>query len=54
MDFMPLISIIVPVYNTEQYLPRCIDSILDQCRTDFDLLRIDEGRWEGSGTSCDA
>lgn len=34
----PKISVIVPVYNVEQYLPRCIDSILDQTFTDFELL----------------
>ena len=48
------VSIIIPVYNTEQYLPRCIDSILDQCITDFELLLIDDGSSDGSGKICDA
>ena len=48
------ISIVVPVYNTEQYLPRCIDSILSQGFTDFELLLIDDGSTDGSGVICDA
>lgn len=50
---MPKISVIVPVYNTEQYLPRCIDSILAQTFTDFELLLIDDGSKDGSGKICD-
>lgn len=44
----PLISIIVPVYNTAQYLPRCIDSILSQSFSDFELLLVDDGSTEGA------
>ena len=51
---MSKISIIVPIYNTEQYLPRCIDSILSQSLTDFELLLIDDGSIDGSGAICDA
>ena len=40
---MPKISIIVPVYNTEKYLPRCIDSILNQTFKDFELILINDG-----------
>ena len=47
------ISIIVPVYNTEQYLPCCVDSILDQSFSDFELLLIDDGSTDGSGKICD-
>lgn len=50
---MPKISVIVPVYNTEQYLPRCIDSILSQTFTDFELLLIDDGSKDNSGKICD-
>lgn len=50
---MPKISVIVPVYNTEQYLPRCIDSILAQTFTDFELLLIDDGSKDSSGKICD-
>lgn len=49
----PKISIIVPVYNVEQYLPRCIDSILAQTFTDFELLLIDDGSNDNSGKICD-
>ena len=50
----PKISVIVPVYNVEKYLPRCIDSILSQTFTDFELLLIDDGSTDGSGKICDA
>lgn len=49
----PAISVIVPVYNTEQYLHRCVDSILAQSFTDFELLLIDDGSTDGSGAICD-
>lgn len=50
----PKISIIIPVYNTEQYLPRCLDSILSQSFTDFEPLLIDDGSADGSGLICDS
>ena len=50
---MPLVSVIVPVYNTEKYLHRCIDSILSQTFSDFELLLIDDGSTDQSGTICD-
>ena len=49
----PKISVIVPVYNTEKYLHRCIDSILTQIYTDFELLLINDGSTDSSGTICD-
>lgn len=48
-----MISIIVPVYNAEKYLHRCIDSILAQSYTDFELLLIDDGSPDNSGAICD-
>ena len=48
------ISIVVPVYNTEQYLPRCLDSIVNQSFSDFEVLLIDDGSTDGSGAICDA
>lgn len=48
-----MISVIVPIYNTEKYLPRCIDSILKQTFTDFELLLIDDGSTDNSGKICD-
>lgn len=49
----PKISVIVPVYNVEQYLRRCIDSILAQTFTDFELLLIDDGSKDSSGEICE-
>ena len=48
-----MISIIVPVYNTEKYLDQCIQSILSQTYTDFELLLIDDGSTDSSGVICD-
>lgn len=48
-----LLSIIIPVYNTKQYLSRCIDSVVSQSFADFELLLIDDGSTDGSGTICD-
>lgn len=53
MNNNPKISIIVPVYNVEQYLPRCIYSILNQSFADFELLLIDDGSKDKSGAICD-
>lgn len=50
---MPKISVIVPVYNSEKYLHRCIDSILAQTFTDFEVLLIDDGSTDSSGEICD-
>ena len=48
-----MISIIIPVYNAEQYLHRCIDSILAQSYTDFELLLVNDGSKDASGAICD-
>lgn len=48
-----VISVIVPVYNAEKYLSRCIDSILVQRFKDLELLLIDDGSKDGSGKICD-
>lgn len=50
---MPKISIIVPVYNVEKYLRKCIDSILNQTFKDFELILIDDGSTDESGKICD-
>lgn len=50
---MPEISIIVPVYNTEKYLDRCIRSITEQTFSDFELILIDDGSKDNSGFICD-
>lgn len=50
----PAVSVIVPVYNVEPYLARCLDSILAQTFTDFELLLIDDGSPDRSGEICEA
>lgn len=49
----PAVSVIVPVYNVEKYLSRCIDSILAQSFSDFELILIDDGSRDNSGKICD-
>ena len=50
---MPIVSIIVPVYNAEAFLPRCIESLLCQSFTDFEVLLIDDGSSDQSPLLCD-
>ena len=49
----PLISVIVAIYNAENYLHRCLDSILAQTFTDFELLLVNDGSTDCSGKICD-
>ena len=49
----PPISVIVPVYNGERYLHECIDSIIGQTFKDFELILVDDGSSDSSGTICD-
>ena len=53
MNMNKTISIIVPVYKTGQYLPRCIESILSQTYRDLDIILIDDGSPDNSGKICD-
>lgn len=48
-----LLSVIVPVYNVEAYLPKCIESILTQTYGDLELLLVDDGSPDNSGAICD-
>lgn len=50
---MPQISIIVPVYNVERYLRRCIDSIISQSCIDWECILVDDGSKDSSGDICD-
>lgn len=49
----PLVSIIVPVYNVEGYLRRCVDSILAQKFQDYELILVNDGSTDGGGKLCD-
>ncbi len=53
MNNMPLISIIVPVYNVEKYLSRCLNSILAQTFTDFEIIAVDDGSPDNCGKILD-
>lgn len=50
---MPKVSVIVPLYKAEKYIHRCVDSILAQTFTDWELLLIDDGSPDRSGEICD-
>lgn len=50
----PKLSIVVPVYNTEKYLPRCIDSVLAQTFSDFELILVNDGTKDNSLEICEA
>lgn len=50
---MPEFSVIVPVYNVEKYLTRCIESIMSQLYTNFELILVNDGSTDNSGKICD-
>ena len=50
---MPLISIVVPVYKAENYIECCVDSILSQSFSDYELILVDDGSPDKSGEICD-
>ena len=49
----PLVTIVVPVYNAENHLPRCIESILAQTYKDFELILVDDGSPDGCPLICE-
>lgn len=49
-----MISIIIPVYNTEAYLPKCIESVRNQTLKDIEIILVDDGSKDNSGSICDA
>ena len=50
---MPRLSVIVPVYKVEKYINKCVDSILNQTFTDFELILVDDGSPDNCGKICD-
>lgn len=54
MDNKGLVSIVVPVYNVDRYLPECIDSILSQVYPTLEIILVDDGSTDGCASICDA
>lgn len=54
MEELPLISVIVPVYNIMEYLPRCVHSIMAQTYRNLEIILVDDGSTDGTGELCDS
>lgn len=50
---MKKVSIIVPVYNVEKYLDKCMDSLVHQSYTDIEIILINDGSTDSSGSICE-
>lgn len=54
MKLTEKISVIVPVYNVEKYLVRCVDSIVNQTYENLEIILVDDGSPDASGSICDS
>lgn len=53
MTDMPLVSVVVPVYNVEKYLDRCVQSVVGQTYDNLEIILVDDGSTDGSAVICD-
>ena len=49
---MPIVSVVVPVYNVENYLSNCLESIMKQTMKDIEIILVNDGSTDGSGEIC--
>ena len=53
MENQPLVSVIIPVYNVEEYLCECVDSVINQTYKNLEIILVDDGSTDSSGKICD-
>ena len=53
MSQNPLLSVIVPVYNVEKYLVKCVESLINQTYTNLEIVLVNDGSKDSSGSICD-